>query len=257
MRKHVYFIGLMCSFSALAAAQAPLGAGQILARALDGDAFGLSTAHVKARVQLRDKRGSARELAFSSKAQRYDAQYAKSIVRFSAPSDLAGAGFLQIQKRDGDDERFLYLPELKRPRRIAGTSRASAFMGTDLSYADLDQRDFRDAGSTLKSPENVGKWPCFVLDVVPRTHDSAYSHVEMWIRQDNFVVMKMRLYDASKTLLKTYEALELKRIDGHWFVSRSRMTNNQNEHTTELILDQIEIKTVDDDEFSVRNLEKS
>jgi hypothetical protein len=225
---------------------------------LQADPFGLAGAEVVARLTLSAKRGARRELVFSSISKRYDPPYAKSLVRFSAPADLAGAAFLQIQKRDGDDDRYLYLPELKRSRRIAGGARATAFMGTDFSYADLDQRDFRDSRVVSKDTEQIAKWPCDVIDITPSSDASQYSHIEIWMRQDNALPMRMRMYDRSRVLLKTFEALEFKRVSGRWFISRSRITDAQTGHSTELALERIAIANdVADEQFSVRALEKS
>lgn len=255
MKRFLLAAALVLGATAVAWASAPT-ANQILEQTLNADPFGLNGAHITARLLMRDKQGSTRELAFVSKALRYDPPFAKSLVRFSAPSDLAGAGFLQIQKRDGDDERMLFLPDLKRARRIAGTSRSSAFMGTDLTYADLDQRDFRGAQATLKGEETIGKFPCYVIDMTPRTTEGGYSHIEMWIRQDNMMPLRMRMYDLQKSLLKTFEAMEVRRVDGRWFVSKSRMTNQKTGHTTDLVLERIESTRFADEDFTVRALEK-
>jgi hypothetical protein len=244
--------------SVLAHADSAPNARALVERLLEADPFGLAGATVVARLTLSDKNGSKRQLAFASKSKRYDPPFAKSIVRFSEPADLAGAAFLQVQNRSGDDDRFLFLPELKRPRRIAGGLRSSAFMGTDFSYADLDQRDFRDGNAVLKSEETVAKWSCDVLDIVPKSSDSQYSHVEIWLRKDNSMPIRMRMYDRQKVLLKTFEALEFKRVSGRWFVSKSRLTNQQLNHTTELDLQQITVTNdLPDDTFSLRALEKS
>ena len=232
-------------------------ATQLLERWLTSDPFGFNSADVVAVITLADKAGKKRQLAFSSKAKRYDPPYAKSIVRFSAPADMAGAAFLQVQNRSGDDDRFLFLPELKRARRIAGGLRTGAFMGTDLSYADLDQRDFRQAKATYRREENIAKWACDVIDIVP-TEGSQYSHVEVWLRKDNGMPMRFRMYDKQNALFKTFEALEFKRVSGQWFVSRSRVTNEQSKHSTEVQLEQINLSThAADDAFTVRALEKS
>jgi hypothetical protein len=223
---------------------------------LASDPFGLAGAEIVARISLSDKHGAGRQLTFSSKSKRYDPPYAESIVRFSAPTDLAGAAFLQIQKRSGDDDRFLFLPELKRSRRIASGSRSGAFMGTDFSYADLDQRDYRTGTATFKREETIGKWPCDVVDVVPSS-DSQYSHVELAVRQDNGLPMRFSMYDTQRALLKTFEALEFKRVSGQWFISKSRITNHQLQHVTELYLEQIRVSgDLPEEAFSLRALEK-
>src|SRR5262249_20734167 len=152
---------------------------------------------------------------------------------------IAGVGFLQIQKKDGDDERFLFLPELKRSRRIAGASRSQSFMGTDFSYADLDRRDFRDSSSVIKGEESVGKFPCLRIAVTAKGAEAQYARVDLWVRKDNFVPLKWQSYNKAGVLLKTFAAQEVKRVNGRWFITRSLMTNHQDSRSTELILDKV------------------
>jgi hypothetical protein len=249
--------GMLFAGSAFGDTASP-SAETILSHVLDSDSFGLNSAAVTARATLTDRTGAKSELAFTSRSKRLGPGLAEGIVRFSAPPELAGAGFLQIQKKDGDDDRFLFLPDLKRSRRISGSLRSGAFMGTDLSFADLDRRDLRDATATFTRSENIDRWDCYVLDVVPKRQDSQYSHGELWIRKDNYVPLRMKFYDRGRTLIKTFEALEVRRVSGQWFISKSRITNVQQSHTTDLSLDQISTdERFNDDEFTVRALEKS
>jgi hypothetical protein len=232
-------------------------APDIVKNVLNADPWGLNGATVAVHATLTDKRGATSNLALVARSKRYDPPLSKSIVRFSAPPDLAGAGFLQIQKRDGDDDRYLFLPELKRSRRISGNLRANAFMGTDFSFADLDRRDLRDSDARLLYEEPIGKWPCYVVDAVPRGDATQYSHITMWVREDNFLTLRTKMYDKAGVLEKTFEAVEVKRVSGAWFISRSRMQDVQREHTTDLVLDDIQMTSnLDDDEFTVRALEK-
>lgn len=243
---------------ALAQAQptAPSGA-ELVRSVLASDPWGLTGAEVKANVILTDKRGSKRALSFVAASKRYDPPLSKSIVRFSAPPDLAGAGFLQIQKKDGDDDRFLFLPALKRSRRISGNLRSSAFMGTDFTFADLDRRDLRDSDATVQGSEKLGSSSCYILNVVPRRDDTQYSHIELWVRKDNFLTLRMKMYDKANAQIKTFDAQEIRRISGNWFVSKSLMTDHRTGHTTLLALESIVVNAViPDEEFSVRALER-
>jgi len=229
----------------------------VVSKLIDGDPWGFGGAIVAARATLKDKRGATSELAFSVRSHRYTPQFSKTLVRFTAPADVAGAGFLQIQKRDGDDERFLFLPELKRSRRISGNLRGSSFMGTDFSFADLDRRDLRDSSVSALPDENIGKFPCFRLDIKPTRSDSPYAHTEIWVRMDNYLPLKMKMFDRSNVLAKTFSALEVQRIKGQWFVTKSSMVDHGQEHETSLVLESVEPTTsITDDEFTVRNLEK-
>jgi outer membrane lipoprotein-sorting protein len=230
---------------------------EIVGRFLDADPWGFGGTILNGRAILMDKAGATSELGFSARSRRYSPPFSKTLVRFTAPADVAGSGFLQIQKREGDDERFLFLPELKRSRRISGNLRRSSFMGTDFSFADIDRRDFRESSSVAKADESVGSFRCFHLDSKPTRSDSAYSHIETWLRTDNYLPLKMQMYDRANVLLKTFTALEVRRVKGHWYVTKSLMVDHVQSHETKLVIDSIEPSDdISDDEFTVRNLEK-
>jgi outer membrane lipoprotein-sorting protein len=234
-----------------------LGANQIVTRVLEADPWGLGGAEVKARAVVTDKNGKKRELGFEAKSRRHAAPLSKSIIAFKSPADVAGMKFLQVQKEEGDDERFLYTPELKRSRRIAGANRSEAFMGTDFSYADLDRRDLRQGSANLKADETLGKFDCYHVDVTPKNSDAIYSKIELWVRKDNLVPIKWNLFDKSGTNTKTLVAKELQRLGGKWFMTRSTMTDNQTSRTTELLLENIDPKEdIPLETFSVREIEK-
>lgn len=130
-------------------------------------------------------------------------------------------------------------------------------MGTDFSFADLDRRDLRESTSTSKADENIGRFPCFHLDSKPSRADSPYSRVEIWVRMDNYLPLKMLMYDRANLLQKTFSALEVRRVKGQWYVTKSQMVDHAQAHETSLVIDSIEPSAdIPDDEFTVRNLEK-
>jgi outer membrane lipoprotein-sorting protein len=229
----------------------------IVQKVLDADPWGLSGATVSAHATLKDKHGATSELAYEARSLRYDPPLAKSLIRFSAPADLAGAAFLQVQRKDGDDERYLFMPDLKRARRISGNLRANAFMGTDFSFADLDRRDLRESHATMKGEEDLMGSKCYHLEATPTRPDTQYALIELWVRKDNFVPLKWVFYKKAKMVLKTLTAKEVRRDKGQWFISKSTMVNQQESHETELVLTDIQPRNdLPDDDFTVRNLEK-
>lgn len=239
------------------AGDAPTDARKVLSQMLESDPWGFSGAAVSAEAVLSDKSGAESRLAFSAKSRKTAPTLSASLVRFSAPADLSGAGFLQVQKDRGDDERYLYLPDVGRSRRISGSLRKNAFMGTDMSFADLDRRDLRDGTPTLKGSETIAKWDCHLLSVTPPAEKSEYSRVDIWVRKDNSLPMKMEMFDKSGSLIKTFAALEVRRVDGSWFITKSKMVNVQLGHTTILNLNSVSPSTsFEESLFTVRELEK-
>jgi hypothetical protein len=241
-----------------AAQQTSPSAADLVRGILESDPWGLGDAEVTASVRIRDQSGRVRELAFTAQSRRYDGHLTKSLVRFTSPSDLAGVGFLQIQNENKDDDRWLYLPELGRSRRVSGATRQGAFMGTDFSFADLDRRDLRHSSAKITGEEPIDGTPCWKLDATPTGGDSPYGRLEIWINRANGVPLQWRMYARSGVLLKTLVARQTRQIEGRWFIVASVMTNHAERRETELTLDRIvPTSQIPDHIFTLRNLEKS
>lgn len=248
---------LVCALAGPVAHAGEPSARELLNRILDVDPWGLAGAESAARVVVTDRRQSTRVLEYRARSRRYAPRLNMSLVRFGAPADIAGVSFLQIQRQDGDDDRFLYLPELKRSRRISGAMRANSFMSTDFSYADMDQRDLRQAQVRRLSPETVSSFPCWRLELVPAAGTSPYGRMEVWVRKDNQVPLKWQMFSPSGVLLKTLVAREMRRIAGRWFVTQCTMTNHAESRRTDLTIHSlVPRQDIPEDEFTVRNLEK-
>ena len=234
-----------------------LSASQIVAKVVESDPWGLGGAQVSAKAVVTDKGGKTRSLVFDAKSRRHAPPLGKSVITFQAPADVAGMKFLQIQNANSDDERFLYTPELKRSRRIAGSSRSESFMGTDFSYADLDGRDLRQSASVLGADATIGKFDCHHVIATPKNEDAIYAKIELWVRKDNYVPLKWVMFDKNNQPVKTLVAKEIQRHGGRWFITGSRMTDNATGRSTELVLEKIDRR--DDiplESFSVRAIEK-
>jgi outer membrane lipoprotein-sorting protein len=233
-------------------------ADAIVGHVLDSDPWGLGGAEVVGHVIVTDKTGTTRELAYTARSRQHDPPLSKAIVRFSKPADMKGVGFLQIQKKGGDDDRWLYLPELARSRRIAGKMRSGAFMSTDFSYADLDRADLRDAKNTLLGEDTLGKYEAWKVEVIPQNKDAVYAKLIVWVRKDNLMPLKIEMYNKAGVLLKTQITEEMKKQGGKWLVTKTVMKNDAEGRQTELTLDSVTPRDdIDDGEFSVRNLEKN
>jgi hypothetical protein len=234
-------------------------AAEILQKSIDVDPWGLAGAEVSAHLILRTGRGSEESrMAFTMRSRRYEGLLTKLSLRFVAPSDLSGTSFLQIQKKRDDDDRFLFVPEMGRARRISSSSRGDSFLGTDFYFSDLDRRDLRDGEARLRGEEKIEQVGCFHLDILTRRSDSPYSHVEVWISKETFLPLKWLLYDRKGALKKVLVAEEEQRVNGRWFITRAKITNQKNAHSTELVLDRVLPRDdLPDDDFTVRALEKN
>lgn len=249
--------GILLALLVVVPAEAKPTAKEVIRHTLESNHWGMSAAKVQAAAVLKDRRGRKSTLVFKGISRRWKGYLTKALVRFSAPPDLAGAGFLQTEQDDRDDDRFIYLPALKRSRRVAGSQRSNAFMGTDFNYADLDRRDWRQGKYKLRKDTKIGKFPCYHVTIIPTRRDSPYSRIEIDVRKDNWVPLKIEHYDKAKVLYKVLKVFRLRRIKGQWFITKSQMNNLKDKHTTTLFLKKIEpTDKIPDSSFTVQRLER-
>lgn len=188
----------------------------------------------------------------------------KLLIHFLSPADIKGTGFLQIEHSEGEDDLWIYLPALKKSRRLVANNKKDSFVGSDFSYGDILLPKVDLYHHALLRSENINGRDCYVIESIPGNEtvkrDSGYSKKVSWIRTDNFVESKVVYYDLSGTLLKTQTTQDYKEVDPEnhrWIIMYREMENHQTGHKTIVTFDRIEANhPVADDLFSVRNIEK-
>ena len=239
-----------------ALAQAELTAEEIVDRMLKQPLFGWDDAETMVRMGLIDASGKRSERVMENLRRRKDGLL-QSVVRFRAPQDVAGTAFLMLERPKGESEQHIYLPGLKRTRRIVGREREGSFMGSDFSYADMERRDTRESTHKRLPDEDLNGVKTYVLESTPKKDaSSTYSKIETWVRQDNFLPLRIRFYDKGGKLLKTFYTKRIRQLDGHPSIMESQMVNKQSGHTTELIVDDMRPqKNLPDSDFTPTALE--
>jgi hypothetical protein len=158
----------------------------------------------------------------------------KAIMIFESPGDVKGTGYLswEYDNQNKDDDRWLYLPALRKIRRISGSSNSDYFMGTDFTYDDMGDRNVDEDEHTLQRKEKLNGYQCWVVQSIPKEIDDGdYTKKISWVRQDIDLVVKVKYYN-EYGLLKTYYAKEVAKIDGIWVSQQMVMVNKQEEHQT-------------------------
>jgi hypothetical protein len=181
----------------------------------------------------------------------------KTLLIFRDPPDVRGTTLLIHENRDGDDDQWLYLPALRRSRRIASSNKSSSFVGSELAYEDLAPNEVTKHEYKYLREETLDGVPVWVIESVPRFKDSGYSRRELFVRKDNHQMARVNCYDRKGQLLK------VGRWDGWWKVmdkrwrARSlRIENVQSGKST--ILEAVDVKIgngYSPSEFSTRALE--
>ncbi len=168
----------------------------------------------------------------------------KSIMFFMSPADVKNTSFMNWSYDDDrDDDQWIYLPALKRVKRISSDSKSDYFMGSDFTYDDLGDRKLDADVHKLLREETIDGQACYVVESVSKDEDYMYSKTITWIRKDNFVGLKKEFYDEDGELLKILRIKEVKKISGFWVITHSEMNNVQNNHKTIIQLSNIKINT--------------
>ena len=157
----------------------------------------------------------------------------KSLMEFLTPADVKGTKFLSYEHADKDDDQWLYLPALKRVKRIASKNKTGSFMGSEFSYEDLSAFNIDKYNYSGDAQEVVvdGK-KMYKSERTPNTKNSGYTKNVAWTTQDTLLTQKVDYYDRKKELLKTATFENYKKIDGVWRVGKITMINHQNDKKT-------------------------
>ncbi len=159
-----------------------------------------------------------------------------SVSKFIEPADVRGTQFLQISKKS-ETLQFLFLPSLNKSRRIAGGQKKTSFMGSELTYEDMERKNIQDYEYKLiKEDENL-----YVVESTPKKGvDSQYSKAVFYVRKDDFAVLKTELYKGEK-LFKVIEN-EITKVEGKYNIpTRTYVKNIENGNETELIIENIKV----------------
>jgi hypothetical protein len=182
----------------------------------------------------------------------------KTLSTFLSPADVKGTKVLGWEHIDRDDDQWLYLPALKRVKRIASRNKSGSFMGSEFSYEDIGNQNpgkYNFSGE----PEVVmlDGLECYKGERIPKDKNSGYTKQITWVDTKDFLIRKIDYYDRKGELLKTATFSGYKKIDGVWRVGKIDMKNHQNDKETILIWKEDKIKAgLRDRDFDKRELKK-
>ncbi|MDR2069573.1 MAG: outer membrane lipoprotein-sorting protein [Spirochaetaceae bacterium] len=183
----------------------------------------------------------------------------KILMGFKSPRDVAGTGYLSFSYDDEskDDDIWLYLPAMKRVRRITGSGKNDSFMGTDFTYEDMGNRSLGKDDFTLQGEETVEGAPCWVVEAKAKDRRDPYGRRVIRVRKDTYMLAAVDYYDRQDRPLKTLRISGIDQIDGIWTAQKMEMTNVQDKHTTVIDISDIRFNIpLEDSLFTVTNLER-
>ena len=160
----------------------------------------------------------------------------KSLSLFDLPRDIAGTAFLSYTHALVPDDQWLYLPALKRVKRISSANKSGPFMGSEFAYEDLTSSEIEKYRYSLLREEALAGKDCFVIEEHPVYENSGYTRRIVWLDKALYQPLKVEFYDRNNALLKTLTASDYQQYQGkYWRAARMQMVNHQSGKQTDLI----------------------
>lgn len=155
------------------------------------------------------------------------------LIRFTSPADIEGTAFLTVEKPGWETDQFLYLPALRRTRRIVSSQKSSRFVNSDFTYEDMERHRVDDYDYTIKGSITTSGVDCYILKTTPKPETvSQYARTIGHIAKETLVPLYAEYFDAKGTKIKHYKVLNLEKIREIWTETTLMMEDIKKNHQT-------------------------
>jgi hypothetical protein len=159
----------------------------------------------------------------------------KTLVIFDQPRDVSGTAFLNYTHRTGQDDQWLYLPALRRVKRISSANTSGPFMGSEFAYEDISSQEVDKYTYSFVAETTLDGQAAFLVERVPVDEKSGYTRQLAYYDQAEYRLLQIDFYDRKNDLLKTltYHGYQ-QYLDQYWRSDRMDMINHQTGKSTTL-----------------------
>ena len=256
MRKLLIIV--MLAVTSLAVAQTPAEKGLVIALEADKRDKGWQDSFAEMKMVLRNRHGkeSVREIRVTNLEMDNDGD--KGLTVFDQPRDIKGTAFLSYSHALVPDEQWIFLPALKRVKRISSSNKSGPFMGSEFAYEDISSFEIPKYSYLYLRDEVLDGIDCFVLELRPQYAHSGYTKSHVWIDKAEYRNKKVDYYDRKDSLLKiqVFSDYQLY-LDKYWRAHTMTMDNQQNGKSTTLHWRNFKFQTgLTDDDFKKNDLKR-
>ncbi len=234
--KNLILLAVISLFSAYALALTDEEKGLKIVTELDkrDTGFGDSKAVLKMRLSNKNGDESLRSLKINTLEVIGDGD--KSLTIFDNPRDIKGTAFLSFTHALVPDDQWLYLPALKRVKRISSSNKSGPFLGSEYAFEDLTSFEVAKYRFKYLRDEVVDEIACFVIELMPQYEHSGYTRQIVWVDQQRYIPIRVDYFDRKNALLKTQLFKNYKQyLNRYWRADEQLMTNHQNGKSTALL----------------------
>ncbi len=257
--RHLMMILLVTLLPLEAWAESAEEKGLAIIEEADRRDLGWVDATAEMKMILRNKQGeeSERSLRISNLEVVDDGD--KSLSVFDSPKDIKGTALLSYTHALEPDDQWLYLPALKRVKRIASANKSGPFVGSEFAYEDLTSQEVEKYTYKWLRDETLDGRETFVIEAYPAYENSGYTRQVVWLDKEMYQPVRIDYYDRKDALLKTLESTDWSRyLEKYWRPGRMNMVNHQTGKSTELLWSDYQFKTgLSDRDFDRATLKRT
>ena len=260
MHKFAYsLVFVLFTLSFTANAETPEEKGLAIATEMDRRDTGWKDQTATLEMILRNRHGQESKREIRSKTLEVDGDGDKALSIFDTPNDVKGTAFLSYTHAVKPDDQWLYLPALKRVKRISSNNKSGPFMGSEFAYEDLSSQEIEKYTYKFLRNEKLDGRDTFVIERFPQYEHSGYTRMISWIDTEMYRPLKIEFYDRKEALFKTLTFHDYQQYAGKfWRPGRMSMVNHLNNKSTELFWKNYQFNTgLNDRDFDQNTLKRA
>ncbi|MEW6377993.1 MAG: outer membrane lipoprotein-sorting protein [bacterium] len=218
--------------------------------------------HIQMNMIIRDPAGKERERTLEVWNEYGRSGKRRNLMRFTSPQMVRNTSLLSLERESGEeDDQWLYLPILRKSKRIAAAAKTSEFVGTDYTFEDLSAENIDDFKYEFQGEKKIDNHDCFVVRAMPlerRAKSSGYKERVIFIRKDVYTPVEIHHYDRDGKFFKKWVASDLANVKGNcWRANREEMVKvRENQCTILVVKKRVTSDTLEDSIFTQRELTK-
>jgi len=215
--------------------------GLAIAKEIKARDLGWGNSQSEMVMTLRTRKGQEIVRQMRSKAFEVDGDGDKALTIFDTPLDVKGTSFLSFSHISGNDDQWIYLPALKRVKRIASKNKSGPFLGSEFAFEDLSSFEVEKFNFNYLGEGELNGQTMFMISMDPVDKYSGYTKANAWVDTEHYRVHKIDFYDRRDTLLKTLTISDYKLYkDKYWRADKQNMTNHKTGKSTDIVIKNLE-----------------
>lgn len=226
-----------------------------------GKAVAFEAMEMTATLTIRDDRGNERVRQIANASRKFGA-VTKTLMKFLSPADVKGTSILIFDSEDKADDMWIYLPALRKTRRIVSTEKGKSFMGSEFSNADMSRPNLGQFEHKILGAATIHGKDCWKLESACASEavedELGYARKVSYIEKSTYLTQQVEYYDSDGALFKVMTFGNYKKqANGKYFAFLMEMKNRRNSRSSTIIIDRFQLgSTLTEDYFSTATLEK-